>query len=130
GGGVVDRLADGADRLRKILYRVMARHITGLEMHLRDSAIVACDEAEQDLGEEAALLQAQPPHDSEIDRDEATLIVEEQIARMHVGVEEAVTQRVPQETLDHLAAEVLEVDLRGFEARMIRQRHAVNPVHR
>ena len=66
---------------------------------------------QQNLGEEAPLLQAEPSHDAEIDRDEAALIVEEQIAGMHVGVEEAVAQRVAQETLDHLAAEVLEIDL-------------------
>ena len=58
GGAVVDRLADGADGLREILHRVMARHIAGLEMHFGDAAIVAGDEAQQDFGEEAPLLHA------------------------------------------------------------------------
>ena len=35
GGAVVDRLADGADRLREALHRMLARHIAGVEMHLR-----------------------------------------------------------------------------------------------
>ena len=47
GGAIVDRLADGADRLREILDRMMGRHIAGLEMHFGDAAIVAGDEAER-----------------------------------------------------------------------------------
>ena len=38
GAAVVDRLADGADRLREILDRMMRRHVAGLEMHLRRRA--------------------------------------------------------------------------------------------
>ena len=49
---------------------------------------------------------------------------------MHVGVEEAVAQRVAQKTLDHLAAEIGQVDLRLCEPRMIVQRDAVDPLHR
>ena len=108
----MDRLADGADGLREILHRMMARHIAGLEMHFGDAAIVARDEAQQNFGEEAPLLQAEPAHDAEIDRHQPAGIVEEQIAGMHVGMEEAVAQRVTQETLDHLAAEIGQVDLR------------------
>jgi hypothetical protein len=40
GGTAVDRLADGADRLREILHRVMRRHIAGFEMHLGDALII------------------------------------------------------------------------------------------
>ena len=56
GGAVVDRLADGADRLREALDRMMRRHVAGLEMHLGGAVIVAGDEAVEDLGEEAPLL--------------------------------------------------------------------------
>ena len=49
---------------------------------------------------------------------------------MHVGMEEAVAQRVAQETLDHLAAEILQIDLRRFQPRVIAQRNAVDPFHR
>ena len=40
-------------------------------MHLGDAPVVAADEAEQDLGEEPPLLQAEPAHDAEIDRARA-----------------------------------------------------------
>ena len=116
GGAVVDRLADGADGLREILDRMMRRHIAGLEMHFGDAAIVAGDEAQQDLGEEAPLLHAEPAHDAEINRDQPAGIVEEQIAGMHVGMEEAVAQRVAQKALDHLAAEFRQIDLGSLEA--------------
>ena len=126
----MDRLADGADRLREILHRMMARHIAGLEMHLGDAAIVARDEAQQNFREEAPLLQPEPAHDAEIDRDQPAGIIEEQIAGMHVGMEEAVAQRVAQETLDHLAPEIGQIDLRLLEACMVVERDAVDPLHR
>ena len=126
----MDRLADGADRLREALDRVMPRHIAGVEMHLRGALIVAGDEAEQNLGEEAALLRPEPAHDAEVDGDQPALGVDEQIARMHVGVEEAVAQRVAQETLDHLVAERRQVVALGLERGMVVERRAVDPFHR
>ena len=42
---VVDRLADGADRLREALDRMVRRHVAGLEMHLGRAPVVAGDEA-------------------------------------------------------------------------------------
>ena len=90
GGAVVNWLADRANGLREILHRVMARHIAGLEMHFGDAAIVAGDEAQENFGQKAPLLLAEPAHNAEIDGDEAAGIVEEQVAGMHVGMKEAV----------------------------------------
>ena len=42
-------------------------------------------------------------------------VVDEQVAGMHVGVEEAVAQRMAQEALDHRAAEALQIEALGFE---------------
>ena len=119
GGAVVDRLADGADRLREALDRMVRRHVAGLEMHLGGALVVAGDEAVEDFGEEAALLRPEPAHDAEVDRDELALVVDEQIARMHVGVEEAVAQRVAQEGLDHRARQMRKVEARGLELRAV-----------
>ena len=49
---------------------------------------------------------------------------------MHVGMEEAVAQRMAQKTLDHLAAEIGQVDLRLFETGVIGECNAVDPFHR
>src|SRR5438874_19895 len=82
----------------------------GLEMHFRGALIVAGDEAVEDFGEEAAFLLPEPSHDAEVDRNEPALVVDEQVAGMHVGVKEAVTQRMAQKGLDHRAAESLEIE--------------------
>ena len=92
--------------------------------------IVAGDEAEQDFGEEAPLLRPEPAHDAEIDRDQPAVVVDEQIARMHVGVEEAVAQRVAQEALDHRAAERRQVEAFGRERGVVVERRAVDPFQR
>ena len=57
GGALVDRLADGADRLREVFDRMVRRHVAGLEVHFGDAQIVAGDEAVENLGEEAPFLQ-------------------------------------------------------------------------
>ena len=105
----MDRLADGADRLGEAVDGVMRRHVARLEMHLGGAAIVAGDEAEQDFREEAPLLGAEPSHDAEVDRHQPGVGVDEQVAGMHVGVEETVAQGVAQKALDHRAAERGEV---------------------
>ncbi len=116
----MDRLADGADRLRETRDRMVRGHIAGFEMHFRRAVVVAGDEAEQDLGQEASLLGAEPPHDAEVDGDQLARVVREQVARMHVGVKKAVAQRVPQERLDHSTGESLEVEALGLEPGAVR----------
>ena len=92
--------------------------------------IVAGDEAVEDLGEEAPLLRREPAHDAEIDRDDAAVGVDEQVARMHVGMEEAVAQRMAQEGLHQRAAERRQVEPAGCERRAVGQRRAVDPFER
>ncbi len=106
------------------------RHVARLEMHLGDAAIVAGDEAVQDLGEEAPLLHAEAPHDAEIDGDDAPLIVDEQISRMHVGMEEAVAHGVAEEGLHQPGAERLQVVASRAQGRMVGDRNAVDPFKR
>ncbi len=83
--------------------------------------------AVEDFGEEPPLLRSEPPHNAEIDRDEPAGIVDEQVARMHVGVEEAVAQRMAQERLQQSAPEMFEVEARGHEARAVGQRRGADP---
>ena len=127
---VVDRLADRADRLREALDRMMRRHVAGLEMHFGGAVIVARDEAVEDLGEEAPLLRRQPAHDAEVDRRDAALCIHEQISRMHVGVEEAIAQRVAQEGLHQRAPERRQIEPARFQRGAIGERRAVDPFER
>ena len=105
----VDRLADGPDRLGEAADIVPVRHIARLEMHLGDAAIVAHDEAVEDLGEIAALLLAEAADDAEVDGDDVASAIDEEVAGMHVGMEEAVAQRVAQERLDKHLREMRQV---------------------
>src|SRR5262245_11340215 len=105
----MDRLADRPDRLGEAFDRMMRRHIASLEMHFSGAEIVSGDEAEQDLGEESSFVWAQPSHDAKVDRDQPSLGVDEEIARMHVGMKKAVPKCVAQEGLDQSAAEPWEI---------------------
>ncbi len=105
------------------------RHVAGLEMHLGDAKIVAGDEAVEDFREEAALLLAEPPGDAEIDGDDGAVRLDEQVAGMHVGVEEAVAQRVAQERLDEVGGDRLQVVAGGAQRLDVGQLDAVDPVH-
>ena len=58
GRAAVDRLADRPHGLREHLDRLVRRHVAGLEVDRGRAAVVARDEAVQDLGEEPALLAA------------------------------------------------------------------------
>ena len=49
---------------------------------------------------------------------------------MHVGVKEAVAQRMAQEGLDHRAREALEIEALGFEQRAVGERRRVDPFER
>ena len=99
-------------------------------MDFRHPPVVAANEAVEDLGEEPPLLAAEPPHDAEIDRDDTPLGVDEEIALVHVGVEEAVAQRVAQERLDQGPAELGRVEAEFGEPRGIAERRPVDPFHR
>ena len=95
-----DRLADRAQRLGEGVGVAVARHVAGLEVHLGDPVVVAVQEADQDLGVDPAGVGVDPPHDPEVVGDERAVRPELQVALVHVGVEEAVAQRVGQEGLD------------------------------
>ncbi|MND62325.1 hypothetical protein D3C80_536070 [compost metagenome] len=125
----MDRFSNGADRLRETGFVVVARHITGLEMHLSHPHIVAGNEAVEDFGKEAAFLFAKASGNAHIDGNDLALSIHEEIAGMHVGVEEAIAQRMPQEGLDQRIGELVQVVAGGLQALDIRHLDTVNPFH-
>ena len=130
GRAAVDRLADGAHGLREHLHGMMRRHVAGLEVDECGAAVVAGDEAVQDLGQEAALHGAEPAHDAEVDGDDGARLVDQQVALVHVGVEEAVAHGVAQERAQDREAQRLQVVAGGNKRGAIRDRHAVDPFQR
>src|SRR5436190_510922 len=83
-GGIVNRLPDGADRLREVGDRMMPRDIARFEMHLGGAVIVAGNEAVKDFGEEQPFPRPEPAHDAEVDRDQQARVIDKQVSGMHV----------------------------------------------
>jgi hypothetical protein len=75
-------------------------------------------------------LLPQPAHDAEVDRDQFAGVVDEEIAGMHVGVEEAVAQRLAQKGLNHRAGEAREVEALGLEPGAVGERRGLDPFER
>ena len=69
----------------------------------------------------------EPAHDAEVDGDQTAAVVDEQVSRVHVGVKEAVAQRVAQECLDQHAAEFWQVETLRHETGAVGQRRGVDP---
>ena len=126
----MDRLPDGANGLREVLHAVHLGNVARLEVNFRNPAIVTGDESEENLGQESAFLWPQPAHDSEINRGEPALPVDEEVPLMHVGVEEAVANRMSQEGLDDDASKLRQIEPRAGERRQIRQVQSVDPFDR
>ena len=91
-------------------------------MHLGNLAVIAGQKAGQHVGQEIAGLLVEPAHDAEIDRDDAALGVHEGVARMHVGMEEAVPEHLIEEGGGGLAQ-----DFRGVQPHFLQRFQIVDP---
>ena len=90
--------------------------------------VVAADEAVEDFGEIAPLRLAEPPHDAEIDGDDVAGRIDEEIALVHVGVEEAVAQRLAQERLHQPPGDERQVVAGGLQRLRVGELDALDPV--
>ena len=75
-------------------------------------------------------MQPEPAHDAEVDGDDAPLLVDEQVALVHVGVEEAVAHGVTQERAQRREARAPSDRARRPQRRVIGDRDAVDPLQR
>ena len=80
---------NGAQCGRKFIDIVIVGHILRLEMDFGDTAVIAGGQAIENFRQPQTRLPIDPPHDAEINRSNAAIGGDEQIALMHVGVEEA-----------------------------------------
>ena len=92
----------------------VGRHPARLDVRGRDAAVVAAEEREEVLREVALVAVGQRAHDAEVERDVLAEVRrvdgDEDVARVHVGVEVAVAEHLREEDLDAGAREPLEVD--------------------
>ena len=81
---------------------------------LGDAVVVAAEEREEVLREVVLVVLGQRAHDAEVERDVAAVVAgvdaDEDVAGVHVGVEEAVAEHLREEDLDAVARELLDVD--------------------
>ena len=130
GGAGVDRLADRPEGLGEVLDPIGVGHVARLEMDLRHPHVISPDEAIEDFRQEPALLAPEPPHDAEIDGDNAARLVDEEISLMHVGVKKPVAQRRAQERLNERARQSARIKSELGQAFGIGKRNPVDPFHR
>ena len=81
---------------------------------VRDAAVVAPKERQEILREIALVLLGQRAHDAEVQRDVLAAVRrvdgDENVARVHVGVKEAVAKHLGEKDLDAGARQPLDVD--------------------
>ena len=97
----------------------VGRHPARLDVRGRDAVVVAAEEGEEILREIALVLLGERAHDPEIDGDVLAVVRridgDEDVPRMHVGVEVGVAEHLREEELDAGARQPLQVDA-GFDA--------------
>ena len=90
--------------------RVPARHPARVEVRLRDAPVVAVEEGEEVLRQVVLVDLGERAHDAEVERDVAAVVGDQDVARVHVGVEEAVAEHLGEEDLHAGARERRNVD--------------------
>ena len=130
---VEDRLASRADRAFEFIDPGIARHPARLDVRLGDALVIATEEGEEVLREVIAINIGQRADDAEIERDvlpkRPRRIAHKNVARVHVGMEEAVAEHLGEKDLDPGARQLLEIDTRGHDAVELADRNAVHALH-
>ena len=91
------RLAHRAQGRGEFVDRVMRGHILRLEMDFGDAAVVAGGQAIEDFGQPLPRAAVDPAHDAEVDRGDGPVRLDEQVALVHVGMEESGADRLAEE---------------------------------
>ena len=92
-------------------------------------AVVAVEEGEQVLRQITLVDGAERAHNAEVDRAVLAAWRDEDVARMHVGVEEAVAKRLSEKYLDSVVREFFAVDAGRVNLIDAANRNAVDPLH-
>jgi len=80
-----------------------------LEVDFGDALVIAGGQPVEDLRQPLPRTPVDPPHDAEIDGNDGAVVLHEQVALVHVGMEEAGADRLGQEADDQLLRDRREV---------------------
>ena len=110
---VEDRLADRADGRLDLVDAGVGRHPAGLHVQLGHAPVVAVEEGQQVLGQVVLVARVERADDAEVHRDIARVrrVVDhhEDVAGVHVGVEEVVAEHLGEEDLHAVLRQQLHV---------------------
>ena len=108
-------------------------HMGGANVQLGDTAVVAVEEGEEVLRQVALVVGAERADDAEVHRQPArprrVAGIDEDVAGVHVGMEETMMEDLREEDLDPGAREGRDVDSFVPEDLHLRDRRAVHPLH-
>ncbi len=131
---VEERLAAGAHRRLEFLDPRMTRHPSGLDVQFGHPAVVAPEEGEEVLRQVVLVELGQRADDAEVERDVAVEVgaftTDQDVARMHVGMKEAMAEHLREEDLDAFARQLLQVDAGLAHLVHASDRNAVHALHR
>ena len=96
---VEDRLAHRADRALELVDARLARHPARVDVRHRHAVVVAVEERHEVDREVVLVAVGERAHDPEVHAAVAPVAQHEDVARVHVGVEEAVAEDLREEDL-------------------------------
>ncbi len=127
------RLAHRAHGRFDLVHPRTRGHPPGLDMQLRHAAVVAVEHGEEIGGEIVLVARIERADDAEVDRgvERARRIVDhhEDVAGMHVGVEEVVPEHLGEEDAHAVLGQQLDVGAGAAQPLHVRDRDAMDALH-
>ncbi len=126
---VEDRLAHRANRGLELVHAGLRRNPAGLDVDLRHAPVVAPEEGEEVLRQVILVHLGERAHDAEIQRDVTPVRRDEDVAGMHVGMEETVAEHLGEEDLDAGARQFRNIDALLAQSFDLAYRRAAHALH-
>ena len=99
-------------------------------MRSRHAGVIASEKTEEVLREILLVHLGERAHDAEVERDIAALGRHQDVSRMHVRVEETVSEHLSEKDLDARARELRDVHALPAQLVHLAHRSALHPLHR
>ncbi len=128
-GAIEERLAAGAYRRLQFLDARLGRRPARFDMHLGDTLVVAAEEGEKVVRQIILVDVGERADDAEIQCHILAIGGDEDVARMHVGMKEAIAEHLGEEDFHTIARQLLEIDAGLDECRRLADGNAAHALH-
>ncbi len=130
---VEEGFADGTDCRLELVDAGFLGCPAGFDVHFGDALVIALEEGQEILRQIVLVDIGQGADDAEVQRDVAAAVRpfggDENVAGMHVGVEEAVAEHLGEKYFDAGAGQARDVHAFGAQRIDLRNRRAVHALH-